>query len=109
MRSSQQIFEIADFYMEKGAFVTKYVEGKALDQILFSALSNNDELSFNRLINDYCSRIRSLPQKFCLPFTCEPEETRIFTPGNDPIPCLQVGNLDLIFENIVIDYNKIIL
>ncbi|WP_160683797.1 glycosyltransferase [Clostridium sp. C2-6-12] len=99
---------IAKATLNSNKIIFEYKEGKTYDLLLVDAILENNKEKFFRYIDDYVSFINNLEGKCIKDFYADRFFRDIFGISFEAknISCLSIANIDMIFDNLIIDSNN---
>ena len=103
-RQYQNVFGVAACQMEAQAAAFEFVKGTALSAILENYIEQGEKDRIEELVRDYCNRITSIEPKAI--FHVTEEFRKVFgdaTFEKEQSSAAEITDIDLIFENIMID------
>ncbi len=92
--------------LEPDGVVFDYVKGKSFDNLLLESILKKDYDGFSNLIRTYIRKVESLDQNEKSEFISSNKFAEVFSFGDliiKNVRCLEIANIDLTFDNIIID------
>lgn len=89
-------------YMKDGHLISEYIDGISYAKIIGDAVQQGSKRLILKTFDDYYQLLNSLPVVSACPST-NPKFAEVFSKTDRLFQCLQVGLIDLIPENIIID------
>lgn len=102
---SKKIIRIAKANLQKNEIVFEYINGTSFDKLLLDSVFQRDKFGFLNLITEYIQLINNMTPVKKGKFKTDSKFAEIFREKFE-LNCtsyLEVANIDLIFENIIID------